>query len=333
VTLWPRAQEPWVNADGLEIGDECLCGNTEECSKGFEWGGETVYARWDGIHLEKGPRDSNSATDWALIYQQKGVSENATFPEHAVAKSTNTQRLCGLLEADRVGHPFGGMHNKYVVAGLDPSIKGFAGIVVMAVDKITEKRYVLAAFNMKAPTAEELKAKMRQLTEHYGVHEWRVEKTGLLQFFTQDVSLRMWFQTRGVKFVEHLTSGQTKWDAAFGVSSMAPLFGEYDKAWDTPSADWRVVTPPLIELPRHNQEGMKALVHQLITWTPDLDPAKVPCDMVMALWFASTGAREYLGEGRRKTGPMTFGRSNKFVSPRAAQNLQRVSLADYRIHG
>lgn len=329
VTLWPRAQAPWVPASSAAQGELCLC-ERPECSEGFIWGGERVYARWDGLHLELGPRAANSATDWALIYQQSGVSENATFPEHAIQKSTNTQRLCGRLEADRVGHPLGGMHGRYVIGGCDPAIKGFAGLVVIAVDRDSHKRYVLGAWNLKAPTGEELKAKMRELTEHYNINEWRVEKTGLLQFFTQDAAFRSWFASKGVRFTEHLTGGN-KWDAGFGVSSMAPLFGEYDKAWDAPTGNWRVITEPLIELPRHNQDGMKALVHQLITWTPELDPSKTPCDLVMALWFANTGAREYLGVGRSGN-VLSFGRSNPFTSPRSQKNRARVSLADLRQH-
>lgn len=87
---------------------------------------------------------------------------------------------------------------------------------------------------------------------------------------------------------------------------------------------------PLIELPKAaNSDGLKALVHQLITWTPELDPNKVPCDMVMALWFALVGAREHLGYGTRGT-VTTFGRSNRFVSPRSTARATRVNLADYR---
>lgn len=138
----------------------------------------------------------------------------------------------------------------------------------------------------------------------------------------------MWFSTRGVKFTEHET-GASKWDAGYGVSSMASLFGEYDRAYDDPNGNWRQITPPLIELPRHNQEGMKALVHQLITWTPELNPAKTPCDLVMALWFANTGAREHLGIGRSGN-VLTFSRGNKFVAPNRRKTQTRVSLADYR---
>lgn len=329
VTLWPHADSPWVQRDREgKLADTCIC-EDEKCSDGYLVDGVRKYARWDGKHLELGPKADNTATMWALVYQQRSVAENATFPEHAIRNATNGLRLVGKLEENKVGHPPTGMKGKYIIAGCDPALKGFAGIVVLAVDRETQKRYVLTAFNLQAPTAEELKQKMKDVTLHYGVNEWRVEKTGLLQFFTQDSTFRMWFSTRGVRFVEHLTGGHNKWDAGFGVSSMASLLGEYDKAWDNPTGEWREVTPPLIEFPRHNQESMKALIHQLIIWTPELDPGKVPCDLVMALWFATTGAREYLGHG--STGNvLAFGRSNKFVSPRSQKNRYRVALADYR---
>jgi hypothetical protein len=329
VTLWPMAQAPWVDPADVEM-DECLCEETESCTEGSLRGdGSRQYARWDGIHLERGPRASNSAADWALIYQQKSVPEDATFPEHAVTKATNGLRLCGNLEKDRTGHPLGGMHGKYVIASLDPSIKGFAGMLVIAVDKESQKRYLLNAWNLRAPTKDQLTDKMKQVTETYGVSEWRVEKTGLLQFFTQDSVLRAWFSTRGVRFTEHHT-GSNKWDASFGVSSLASLFGEYDRSYDNPNGEWREINAPLIELPRPNTDGVKALIHQLITWTPELDPGKVPCDMVMALWFAEIGAREHLGYGRGSGSLTVFGRSNKFVSPRSSRNRQTVNLADYR---
>ena len=326
-TLWPAAEAPWVPPEDAEM-DECLCENTVECSAGFEVDGKRMFARWDGIHLENGPRASNNNTDWALIFQQRSVAEDATFPEHAVSNCVNGGRSIGVLQQDKVGHPYKGMHGKHVIAGLDPSIKGFAGIIVMAVDPETQKRYVLQAVNLKAPTKKQLEDRMKELTTEYGVHEWRVEKTGLLQFFTQDAVLRQWFNTRGVRFTEHHT-GANKWDAGFGVSSLASLFGEYDKAWDDASGGWRTITEPLIELPRPNLDGMKALIHQLITWTPELDPNKVPCDMVMALWFAEVGAREFLGHGRGNV--VALGRSNRFTSPRAARNKTTVSLADYRL--
>lgn len=327
VTLWPYAQVPWVHADDAEM-DECMCGQ-RSCSEGFDMPGVGhVYARWDGIHLERGPRDGNSATDWALIYQQKSVAENATFPEYKISKATNTQRLPGPLKVDQFGHPLGGMHGKYIIAGLDPSIKGFAGIVIGAVDRDTQRRYILDCRNWKAPTATELKEYMKQKTLELGIHEWVVEKTGLLQFFTQDESLRLWFASHGVKFTEHNT-GANKWHEGFGVSSMAALLGEYDKPEDNPLGDWRQITPPLIEFPRVISDSMKALIHQLITWTPELDPNKVPCDMVMALWFFHVGAMRHLGVGQSGK-PLSLTRGNKFTSPRSRVQRGTVRISDYR---
>jgi hypothetical protein len=325
VTLWPRSSHPLIKPEEVAAGDVCIC-QKEECAVPD---GDGLFSKWDGVHLEAGPRASNNNTDWALVYQQKSVAEDATFPEHAVQNCTNGARHAGVLKANQSGHPYKGMHGMQIIAGLDPAIKGFAGMVVLAVDRETQKRYLLNAWNLRAPTGEQLKQKMREVTLEYGVNEWRVEKTGLLQFFTQDSELRAWFATRGVRFTEHYT-GANKWDANYGVSSLAPLFGEYDKAWDNPNGEWRTITEPLFELPRsNNSDGLKALVHQLITWTPDLDPNKVPCDMVMALWFALVGAREFLGHGGR--GNVTsFRRSNKFTSPRSIQKAHTLNLADLR---
>ena len=124
-------------------------------------------------------------------------------------------------------------------------------------------------------------------------------------------------------------TGGNKWDAGFGVSSLAALFGDYDKAWNDQNAEWRVITEPLIELPRNNTDGIKALVHQLITWTPDQDPNKIPQDVLMALWFFEIGAREHLGVGRGNN-VTAFGRSNRFVSPSKRQATTTVRLADYQ---
>jgi hypothetical protein len=328
VTLWPVADQPW---QPKESGDVCdLCDGSCCEPIGETEFGAPIYPRWDGVHLESGPRAENSATDWALVYQQQAMHGNMTFPEHMVVKATNPSRIAGLLQEDVPGHPPGGMRGKYVVAGCDPSIKGFAGLIVVAFDPTDGKRYLLNAINLKSPTPQELKEEMKRVTEHYSVNEWRVEKTGLLQFFTQDEAFRLWFSARGVIFTEHLTSGQTKWDPAFGVGSLATLFGAYDRVHDAHGGEvgeWRVIAPPLIELPRQNSPGVKALIHQLITWTPDLDPKKVPQDLLMALWFVETCCRERTV--RQHVNASGFGRSR--FAARGNQNKRTVvNLADYR---
>jgi hypothetical protein len=55
----------------------------------------------------------------------------------------------------------------------------------------------------------------------------------------------------------------------------------------------------LIELPRQDNEGMKELINQLITWQPGKLGKQLKQDGPMALWFAELRAREILGVGRR----------------------------------
>lgn len=326
VTLWPWTDRPW---QGETSEDVCDC-NQQLCREGIERDGKRVFPRWDGLHLEIGPRAENSVAGWALVYQQKSMHEEMTFAEHAVMKATNKMRVPGILDENSAGCPPGGMHNMYVIAGCDPSIKGFAGLCVIAFDRATGKRYLLNAYNLKAPTPEQLKNEMKRVTEHFGVQEWRVEKTGLLQFFTQDQAMRQWFAERGVIFREHLTSGSTKWDPTYGVASCAALFGAYDKVRDSHGVDmgdWREIAPPLIELPKHMNNGIKALVHQLVTWTPQLDPKKTPCDQVMALWFAEVGCRELTIQGGSAP---TAARFARFSSRSNQKKRFQVNLAELR---
>jgi hypothetical protein len=63
----------------------------------------------------------------------------------------------------------------------------------------------------------------------------------------------------------------------------------------------------LIHLPSDQTENVKALIEQLITWTPT---TKGKTDMVMALWFCEIRAREMLNYGKYATHHM----KNPFLS-------------------
>ena len=324
VTLWPYSDKGW--GSNVDDGDECVCG-TIECREGIlQEDGTRLYPRWDGRHIELIPRADNTPAEFALIYQQSAVGDNAVFPAHALAKCTNRQRIPGRLNANQVGHPVGGMHGLYIIGGVDPAVKGHAGIIVLALDKATGKRYILQAWNMRAPTPQELKNEMYRITEKYGVQEWRVEKTGLLQFFTQDADLRKHMAERGVLFKEHQT-GTNKWAPEWGVAAMAPLFGVWDRQTGPhgeTTSDWRPIVDPLIELPRAaGKNGLKVLIHQLTIWTPELDPSKTPCDLVMALWFAECGAKEQMKRGQGSN-VIPFKSSKKYMSQRSASRRFQV---------
>jgi len=98
---------------------------------------------------------------------------------------------------------------------------------------------------------------------------------------TQNREIRTFLGNRGCLLKEHYT-GKNKWDADFGVASMALLF------------DGHEANKNLIRLPsRSGSEGMKAFIEQLTTWFPE---TKGKTDLVMALWFAEIRAREICDE-------------------------------------
>lgn len=128
-------------------------------------------------------------------------------------------------------------------------------------------------------TPTQLRDLMKTWTDRYGIQEWRVEKNAFQIFLTQDPEVREYLASRGCLLVEHYTGSQ-KMDPAFGVASMAALFDGWKEKRH------------LVHLPSPKQnEGIKALVEQLVTWAPEL-PKRQKTDCVMALWFAELRARE-----------------------------------------
>jgi hypothetical protein len=117
-----------------------------------------------------------------------------------------------------------------------------------------------------------------------------VEKNAFQSFLTQDEGIRANLASRGVLLREHHT-GNNKWDSGFGVASMSTLFG-------TKQHDGKHHRDNLIHLPSDQTENVKALIEQLITWSPT---TKGKTDMVMALWFCEIRAREMLNQGLHKT--------------------------------
>ena len=304
VTLWPKALDSW--------GEDCDCG-TPECREGY---GDGYYPRWDGVHLAR-MRDGWDPRRFALVFQQTEVDEDATFPHYAVAASINNRRRWGKDGGlDRV--PDG----CYWIGSLDPATSGHAAGIVYAVDPRTRRRYVVDAANIKAPTPLRLKQLIKSWSVEYPIREWRVEKTGLLTMFTQDAELRAWLAGHGIVFKPHYT-GTNKWDAEFGVASMAPLFGSWDRTED---GEIKCIVEPIIELPRLDKTALRTLVAQLESWSPELDPKRTPCDLVMALWFAEVGAREVLKSGQR--GAPHFQRS-KWLTPAQRAKQRVINLADY----
>lgn len=308
VTLWPRATTSWYS----DL-DDCWC-NTDDCRHGDNDG---LFPRWDGLHIGA-VKDDLDANVWLQAYMQKEVGGNAAFPSYGIAAATNKGRRVG-----RDGGMFSVPEGCYIIGSVDPATTGFAGMLIGAIDKVTHKRYLYEAWNIKHPTPEELKNRMKAATIEYGVHEWRVEKTGLLTMFTQDFELNQWMTARGVRLTTHYT-GKNKFETGFGVASMSPLFGTWQIMED---GDTKCISEPMIDLPRPDTDGMRALVQQLTIWTPELDPKKTPCDLVMALWFFEIGARDRVKSGGLRPGGRQF---SGLVSPREKAKAAVYDLTEFR---
>ena len=266
-TLWPASDQPFdgqletdKNADGL-------------------------YPRWSGRNLYN-ERQSMDASTWALIYQQQDISDDAIFDPVCVRGSIDGMRKSGPLNAGYPGHPKD-LNGFTVICGLDPAMVGDTAVVAYAIDRQSHKRYIIDTHKITRPTPAQIRQLIFDWTETYHPSEWVVEKNAFQSFLTQDEGIRAHLATRGVQLKEHHT-GSNKWDSGFGVASMSTLFG-------TKQQDGKHHRDNLIHLPSDQTENVKALIEQLITWSPT---TKGKTDMVMALWFCEIRAREMLNYGQ-----------------------------------
>lgn len=261
--------------------------------------------KWDGKALAKRRGDVRSEALWALTFQQQDVSEDATFPAEAVQASVNNARHAGLIAEEGPGACRGerGMRGLYVVGGLDPATVGHTAMLVMGVDRLTRRRFVLDAVNEAGMSPHVLRQHMKRLTKEYTIREWRVERNAFQRFLTQDEPLRMWLASVGCTLKEHFTTGKNKWDEDFGVASLAALY----LSCVQPAEGGRLKKIPgggMIELPSTRLSAPIAeLVDQLVTWAPESKGTKT--DLIMALWFAEIAARDFLGVESRTVSHLT----------------------------
>jgi len=271
VTLWPASDQPF---DGQKEEEK-------DPVTGF-------YPRWNGRNLYN-ERQSMDASTWALIYQQQDISDDAAFDPVCVRGSIDGMRKSGRLTAGHPGHPRD-LNGFTFICGLDPAMVGDTAAICYAIDRATSKRYIVDAIKITRPSPAAIRNLIFDWTSLYGPSEWIVEKNAFQSFLTQDEGIKMHLASKGVQFKEHHT-GSNKWDAGFGVASMASLFG-------TKQFDGKHHRDNLIHLPSDQTENIKALIEQLITWSPT---TKGKTDMVMALWFCEIRAREMLNYGKYQT--------------------------------
>lgn len=270
ITLWPKTNRPPVSIAGRSLVTQ------------YEDG---LWPMWTGEALRK-RRASMSPRNWALVYQQESVVEDAIFPVKAVTGCVDGMRAAGAMQSGAPGHRANGMQGLYVVGGFDPAMTGHSASVVMGVDRMSGERWILDIWTKGNLKPDDIFDKIKELTVKYGIMEWRIEKNAMNLMVTQNRDIRNFLASRGCILKEHYT-GNNKWDADFGVASMSALFD----GWESKKA--------LIHIPRRSDnEAVKALIEQLTTWEP-LPPGvktKKKTDIVMALWFAEIRAREIVNE-------------------------------------
>lgn len=260
------------------------------------------YSQWDVLWPERMHAKALSNKKAAfpnprrfeLVYQQNDISDDAPFPTEAVQASINRQRYPGLMDPATPGHRKQGMNGLYVVAGLDPATVGATAVVVLGICKVTGKRYILDAYNKRGATPQWTIDTIKQVTERYKVKEWRIERNAFQRFLTQLPEVKDWLQVRGITLREHNTHNN-KWDEDWGVETLIPLFLScVDMAADGRMVPRVDMDKSLIELPAtSHRPAIAELVSQLQVWEPAMSKA-TPTDLIMALWFAECGVKQYL---------------------------------------
>ena len=297
VTLWPRTNRPPVSAVGRSLVDQDEDG---------------LYPMWDGPALKK-RRSQMSPRNWALVYQQAQVVEDAIFPQEAVMGCVDDARSPGPMGGGTAQGRENGTQGCYIIGGFDPAVTGNSAAVVIAMDRRTGIRWVLDVWT-RPTKPDEIFDKIKEWTVKYKMNEWRIEKNAMNLMITQSREIRQFLSTRGCLLSEHFT-GKNKWDADFGVASMSMLFEGYKEKRN------------LIRIPKKNAEGVRALIEQLTTWEPE-EPGKKTkrkTDCVMALWFAEIRCREL----NEDTSRQEFHMHNPFLSERDSNKQLVIDLDHY----
>ena len=294
VTLWPKSDRPWDADDTLP--DE-----------------DGLYPRWSGEHLRR-RRGLIDPKTWAMVYQQQDVESSAIFSPECVRGSISGMRPIGPLIPGAPGQP-AQLNDQYIVCSMDPAMSGDTFSIAYAGDRTTGKRYLLEASRMPAPTPQMIRDLIKGWTEKYKPKVWVIEKNAFQLFLTQDEEINRHLSSRGIRLVQHYT-GANKMDAEFGVASMAGLFGSVDN-------QGKHMKNNLLELPRADNEHIKALIEQLITWSAG---TKNKQDGPMALWFAETQMRDYINQAGAYGGSFV---KNPYATRAQIASRKVVNLEEY----
>lgn len=274
VTLWPKSMQP-LDENGEEEPDE-----------------DGLYSAWDGPALSD-VREQNLPRDWALVYMQQPVAEDATFHPTCVWGSVDKRRKAGPLRPGEWGGRRSGMEGMHVIGSIDPAGTGEAYTMVYAVDRQTRERWVLDGFmHSGASNTTMYFQQIQRMYDEFRISELVVEKNSFSSWLINDETIVDYCRNRGIRIMPHYT-GTNKQDPDFGVASMAPLFGGLRRITEGGREDHDKNN--LIHLPDPGTSpATKALVEQLLSWQPGKLGKQLRMDGVMCLWFAELRAKQVL---------------------------------------
>ena len=298
VTLWAKAEVPLSEAD---VPDE-----------------DGNYDRWSGPRLDK-VRNEVGPKRWSMVYQNLDVAEDAVFDPVCVRGAVNGMRKPGQLISGAAGHP-SNPDGFYRVMGLDPAMTGDTAAVMYAIDRRTNKRYVMDIHIMTSPSPESIRNLIKEWADAYKPHTVIIESNAFQLFLTKDEGITSYLATRGIAYRPHHT-GNNKQDPDYGVASLAPLFGSKVKREGQEATKHN--GDNLIELPDASRsEHVKKMIDQLVSWQPGKRGKQLKMDAVMALWFCEIVARESLHKAQGISNFMP----NEFASVNDIESRYVVNL-------
>lgn len=291
-----------ANREGYEVLRYPLI--LDETNEDMLWGDHFTY------EMAQTKRAEMRDADFQLVYQNIDVPGlGASFTQEMIDGCKDPDRVRGQYES-----------GWRLIAGLDPAggnkDSGYTAGVLIGVDLHTGKRYLIDCFNVKSLKAPQLKQQIFDWVDQYPIYAWRVENNGLQSQLVQyNEEIIRYLAQKGVRVEPHNTQ-KNKWDAQFGVESMAPLF-----------------SAGLMSIPwgnRPSAQTFQPLVEQLVVF-----PMGMVTDLAMAMWMADLGCRDIM---RRAHLPMFDSRMkvpNRIRRKRVVvdfeqQKVTRVPLKDQR---
>lgn len=214
--------------------------------------------------------------DWQLVYQNVDTpGAGSSFPPEVLETCLDTTMVHGQVNPAWK-----------LVIGLDPAgggkQSGYTAMVLLGLDGENQHIHVVDTVNVRGMKAFQMKDQLLDWCNTYPIRELRTEVNGIqgqLIQYNQDLVVPL--TQKGVRIVPHYTTGN-KWDANFGVESIAPWF--YNQKISIP---WGSTA---------TQHKMREMMDQFIGF-----PMAERSDLVMAFWFAYLACKEGLA---LQPGPM-----------------------------